>query len=134
MDTSNFLKDHPCYREERKKVPGMFTDEVHGGFIDEFVALRAKSYAYSVSGIETIKAKGIKKHVIKKNLTLEDHKKCLFNEIGHEPYREMYSIRSFKHLIYTVMSKKLALNSFDDKRHVLEDRINTLAHGHYQIE
>jgi len=134
MDTSDLPKDHPCYSEERKKVPGMFTDEVKGNFIDEFVALRAKSYAFSVSGLETIKAKGVKKHVIKNNLTLKDHKKCLFNEIGQDPLREMYSIRSYKHRIHTILSKKLALNFYDDKRYVLEDGINTLTHGHYRIE
>lgn len=30
LDTSNFPPDHPCYRTERKKVPGTFTDETGG--------------------------------------------------------------------------------------------------------
>jgi hypothetical protein len=51
----------------------------------------------------------------------------------YTPYRENVSIRSFKHKIKTIKTMKLALNRSDDKRHVLPDRVHTLAHGHYKI-
>lgn len=46
MDTSNLPQDHPCYISERKKIPGLFSDETDGAILTEFCALRAKSYAY----------------------------------------------------------------------------------------
>jgi len=77
--------------------------------------LRAKSYAFKVYageggegegkedrvGEEKIKAKGIRAHVIKNHMTLEDHRKCLFDE-GVELYRENVSIRSFNHQLVTI--------------------------------
>lgn len=141
LDTADLPPDHPCYTMVRKKVPGFFSDEVGGNIITEFCALRAKSYAYhvytgedNVEGGEKIKAKGIRQHVIKNHMTLEDHKKCLFGEVGVEAYKENVSIRSFKHKLMTIKTNKLTYNNYDDKRIVLEDKINTLAHGHYSID
>lgn len=147
MDTANLPRDHPCYVAERKKIPGFFSDETDGRTMFEFVALRAKSYAYIVEGSETIKAKGIRWHVVKNHMTFDDHKQCLLADMYNEtdsvhdessaseitsPYRENVSIRSFKHQLMTIKTIKLALNSFDDKRVVLNDCIQTLAHGHYK--
>jgi len=67
-------------------------------------------------------------------MTLEDHKKCLFGEAGVEAYKDSVSIRSFKHQLVTIKMKKLTYNSYDDKRVVLQDKVHTLAHGHYSIE
>lgn len=135
MDTSNFPVSHPCYRSERKKVPGMFTDETAGEYIEEYVGLRTKSYGYSVCGIENIKAKGVRRHVIKNNLSLQDHKKCLFNEVENfNPFREMVSIRSYKHNIYTIKSNKLSLSSSDNKRFICQNKISTIPWGHYRLK
>ncbi|XP_050062454.1 uncharacterized protein LOC126552021 [Aphis gossypii] len=141
MDTANLPNDHPCYVAERKKSPGYFSDEVDGNVITEFCALRAKSYAFNVYagaedrvGGEKIKAKGIRAHVVKNHMTMEDHRKCLFGEAGVEAYKENVSIRSFNHQLVTIKTRKLTYNNYDDKRVVLEDKINTLAHGHYSIE
>jgi len=141
MDTANLPSDHPCYIADRKKEPGLFSDEVDGNVVTEFCALRAKSYAFNVytgannvGGGEKIKAKGIRAHVVKNHMSLEDHRKCLFGEAGVELHRENMSIRSFNYQLVTIKTKKLTYNSYDDKRVVLEDKINTLAHGHYSIE
>ena len=143
MDTANLPRDHPCYIADRKKVPGMFSDETDGHIMTEFCALRAKSYAYKIIGKdkrgddkinEKIKAKGIRGHVVKNHMTLEDHKKCLFGKSRLDVYTENVSIRSFKHQIKTIKSNKLTFNNFDDKRIILDDKIHTLAHGHYRIE
>lgn len=133
MDTSNLPNGHPCFISKRKKVPGFFSDETEGQPITEFVALRAKSYAFAVDGKENIKAKGIRKHVVKNHMNLEDHKRCLFGDNTLQKYRQNVSIRSFKHTIHTIRSKKLTYNCKDDKRFIQEDGIHTLAHGHYLI-
>jgi hypothetical protein len=134
MDTANLPRDHPCFIAEREKIPGLFSDETNGETMTEFVALRAKSYAYTIEGKEEIKAKGIREHVVRNHMTLEDHKRCLFGDEELMRYTENVSIRSFKHQLMTIKSNKLTYNSNDDKRYVLEDKVHTLAHGHYKIE
>ncbi|XP_050059779.1 uncharacterized protein LOC126551070 [Aphis gossypii] len=137
LDTADLPPIHPCYTTARKKVPGFFSDEAKGHIMTEFCALRAKSYAYNIyTGEEDvvreqIKAKGIRQHVVKNHMTLEDHVKCLFGEAGVEAYKENVSIRSFKHKLMTIKTMKLTYNSYDDKRVVLDDKIHTLAHGHF---
>ncbi|XP_050427700.1 uncharacterized protein LOC126837792 [Adelges cooleyi] len=139
LDTSNFPPSHPCYRTERKKVPGTFTDETGGEIISEQVALKPKSYGYIQVGHEHIKAKGVAYHVIKNHMTFEDHMDCLFQGINGKdpaafnPYRTMNSFRSYKYNIKTISTLKLALNRQDDKRVVLPDRIHTLPYGHYKL-
>ncbi|XP_022183243.1 uncharacterized protein LOC111042849 [Myzus persicae] len=133
MDTSNLPRDHPCYVGTRARIPGLFKDETEGRVMSEFVALRAKSYSYKIAGWEAIVAKGIRGHVVRNHLTLDDHKRCLFENDNNDAYRVNMSIRSFKHQVKTIKSLKKTLNRFDDKRVVSEDRIHTLAYGHYKL-
>ena len=109
----------------------MFKDEVGGKVIDEFVGLRAKLYSYKMlEGEESKKCNGVKKSVVKKSITHGDYKKCLFT--GKEQLRKM-NIISYKHEVYTEEVNKVALCPSDDKRHILEDGVHTLALGHYRI-
>ncbi|XP_050435611.1 uncharacterized protein LOC126845392 [Adelges cooleyi] len=137
FDTSNLPHNHPAYSIAKKKIPGLFSDETNGLTIYEFISLRPKTYAFEKESVdaqrtdEKIKAKGIKGHVVKHHLTMEDFKTCLFLE--EEAYRENISIRSFQHDIKTIKTMKMTLNWHDDKRFILPDRIHTLAHGHYKL-
>ena len=45
---------------------------------------------------------------------------------------QMNTIRSHKHVVSTEEVNKVALSADDDERHVLEDKIHTLALGHYR--
>lgn len=45
----------------------------------------------------------------------------------------MFSIQSKRFKLYTVRQKKKTLSADDDKRHILENRICTLALGHKKI-
>lgn len=74
----------------QKKTPGFFSDETNGKTILEFVALGAKSYAYSLDEKEEIKAKDIQRHVIKNHMTLWDNKRYLFSEEGFQPLRKYF--------------------------------------------
>ena len=81
FDTSNYGVDRPLPKGKNKKVIGLMKDELGGGIITEFVALRPKTYSYMTDEfIEMKKAKGTKKCVIKKMLKFEDYKKCLFDK------------------------------------------------------
>ena len=45
----------------------------------------------------------------------------------------MNTIRSSGHELRTIRMNKVGLSSFDNKRYVLDDNINTLAFNHYLI-
>lgn len=107
MDTSNLDREHPCYIAERKKIPGHFSDETDGKIMSEFIALRAKFYAYNIEGKERIKAKGIRSHAVKNHMTLENHKKYLLGDQEYNKYTDNISIKSFKHHIMTIETKKI---------------------------
>ena len=81
FDTSDYPPNHPSGIPTgcNKKVLGVFKDEAAGRIMKEFVGLRAKLYSYKMfEGEESKKCKGIKKSVVKKSITHEDYKNCLF--------------------------------------------------------
>ena len=140
FDTSNFPDDHPsgiktCVNE---KVVGKFKNEAAANNITHFIGLSSKLYSYLMEikygkngklkepEEDTIrKAKGVKKNVIKKSLTFEDYKKCLFSE--EKVLKEMNIIRSKNHDIYSMNVNKVVLSSNDDKRIICFNKIDTLA-------
>ena len=128
FDTSDYDVNHPSEIKTgvNKKVIGKFKDEVGGKQITHFVGLRPKLYTFKVEDKgETRKAKGVKKNVIKKSLSFEDYKKCLFSE--EKIMKEMNIIRSQNHDIYSMTVNKVALSANDDKRLICSNKINTLA-------
>lgn len=132
FDTSGYPKNHPSGIKTgiNKKVIGVFKDEAGGKQIEEFAGLRAKSYSYKMfEGDEHKKCKGVKKNVVKKSITHEDYKDCLFTKREH--LRKMNVIRSHYHDIFTEEINKVALSADDDKRVIMDDGIHTLAYGHY---
>ena len=69
FDTSDYPPNHPSGIPSglNKKVIGMFTDEVGGDIIDEFVWLRAKLYSYKMfEGEESKNARGLKNRWLKR--------------------------------------------------------------------
>ena len=132
FDTSDYPPNHPSGIPTgcNKKVLGVFKDEAAGRIMEEFVGLRAKLYSYKMfEGKESKKCKGVKKSVVKKivkkSITHEDYKNCLFT--GKEQLRKMNVIRSYNHEVYTEEVNKIALCSDDDKRHILKGHTDTLA-------
>ena len=130
FDTSNYDVDRPLPKGKNKKVIGLMKDELGGGIIAEFVALRPKTYSYMTDEfIELKKAKGTKKCVIKKMLKFEDYKKCLFD---NEPMlQSQQRFKSENHEVYTENINKFALSSNDDKRIVALDGITSYPYGYY---
>ena len=129
FDTSNFDKNHPSgIQGKNKKVPGMMKDEAGGKIIEEFVGLRSKLYSYKMfEGKEEKKCKGIKKVVVKKQISFDDYKECLLSK--QPQMRKMNVIRSHQHEIFSETVNKIALSANDDKRIILDDGISTLAFG-----
>ena len=112
---------------------GKFKDEKAGVPITEFVGLRSKMYSYiKENGTDGRTAKGIKKYVIKKQISHEHYKSVLFKDT--QLHHKMNIIRSYKHQIYSFEINKISLSCFDDKRYILDDGINSLAYGHERIK
>ena len=132
FDTGGYLPDHPLPISLNKKVIGLMKDELGGAIMTEIVALRPKLYFCRVlNGVENKKCKGIKKCIVKKTLTFENYKACLFN--SEMTYRSQLMFRSIKHKIFMLEVNKVALNRDDDKRISRKDGISTLAHGHKSL-
>ena len=130
FDMSGYNPDRPLSVGLNKKVIGLMKDELGGEIITEFVTLRPKMYAYKTGGSESKKCKGIKKCVVKKRISFEDYKNCLFSR--ETSFRSQLMFRSSKHKVKTLEVNKLAL-SRDDYKHITVNGINSLAREHYKI-
>ena len=124
FDTSGYEPDRP------KKVIGLMKDELGGKIMKEFISLRPKMYSYRGEESEPKKCKGIKKCVVKKTISFEDYKRCLFE--GINIHRNQLMFRSKKHNVRTLEVNKLALSREDDKR-VSIVGIASLAVGHKNL-
>ena len=135
FDTSGYSKDgnRPLPIRKNKKVIDLVRDELGGKIMTEFVALRAKMYAYRKidKEVEERRSKGTKKCVVTEGLTFDDYKICLSD--GEKIYREQILFENKKHDMYTVNKHKIALSRDDDKRVVQTDGITTLARGHVAL-
>ena len=132
FDNSDYSESSPYYDKTNKKVIGKFKDEAAGVPICEFVGLRSKMYSYTKdnkTGGKT--AKGIKKNVIKKDITHENYKETLFE--NKQMQHKMKTIRSQNHEIGSYEINKVSLSCFDDKRYIHEDGIRSYAYGHHNI-
>ena len=85
FDTSGYNPDRPLPVGLNKKIIGLMKDELGGEIMTEFVTLRPKRYAYKTGSAESKKCKGIKKCIVKKTISFEDYKACLFS--GETSYR-----------------------------------------------
>ena len=93
--------------------------------LEEAVFLRSKSYSFNIKQNHShCNHKIVQDH---NKYTLENYKYCLENnDIKHDVN---YSFRSNKHEITMVKQKKIALNTFDDKRFYI-DKHNSIPWGH----
>ena len=130
FDTSGYEPDRLLPIGKNKKVIGLMKDELSGKIMKEFIGLRPKMYSYRVEESEPEKCKDIKKCVVKKTISFEDYKRCLFE--GINIHRSQLMFRSSKHKIKTLEVNKLALSREDDKR-ISIDGIDSLAMGHKNL-
>ena len=111
------------------KVLGKFKDEMHSLPLREWIGLNPKVYSFIGRGFDD-KTKEIyydKERYWKNKKTLKGVSKAVVkNNIEHKDYvdvistdcvavRDVVSIRSFNHQLYTFKQPKIALTSFYDK-------------------
>ena len=115
FDFSNLDKTHELFSNKNEKVIGKFKIETPKNiWIDEFVCLRSKMYAFKCGDDSKSKLKGISKSY-SKNIKFEEYYNCLF---GGEYKQECdnYILRSVNHDMYLQRVKKSTLSIFDHKR------------------
>ena len=97
FDISGCLNDRsrPLPVGKIKKVIGLMKDELGGEIMKEFVILRLKMYSYRVGNSEPKKCKRIKKCIVKRTISFDDYKRCLFS--GESNHRSQLLFRSHKH-------------------------------------
>ena len=136
FDMSEYSKSNPFYDETNKKVIGKFKDETGDKIIRTFVGVRSKCYAMETETPITLKLeekkvlKGIPKCIVKKQMTLNDYKKCVL-ENKDKTVDGIVGFRTKSLTNYTTVMSKKALSNKDDKR--IWDGINSYAYGHYKL-
>ena len=109
---------------ENKKVISLFKDELGEDIMKEFVALRAKTYAYLMDDdSEKKKEKGTKKCVIKRRHMFKNYTDSLFND--KITLQSQQRFKSDFHDVYTEQINKTALSSNDDKTLQTFDKTTT---------
>ena len=132
FDNSEYNESSPYFDKTNKKVIGKFKDEASGVPVCEFIGLRSKMYSYIKDNNQVGKtAKGIKKIVIKKDITHENYKNVLFN--NKQMHHTMKTIRSNNHQLGSYELNKVSLSCFDDKRYFHNNGVTSYAYGHYKI-
>ena len=115
FDFSNLDENHELFSIKNKKVIGKFKIETPKNiWIDEFICLRSKMYAFKCGNDSKNKLKGISKSQ-SKLIKFEEYYNCLF---GGEYQKECdnYIIRSINHEMVLQEVKKSTLSQIDDKR------------------
>ncbi|XP_071055042.1 uncharacterized protein [Onthophagus taurus] len=132
FDTSNYPLENIHNIPRGRSVLGRMKDEYPNRCITSFVGTGAKAYCITLLNDNVKKAKGVKKYVIDKHLSVTDYKRVV--ECGGSVHKKMYIFKSEFHTMYTELKNKIALSSCDDKRYILPNGCNTLAWGHWLIK
>ena len=120
FDFSNLDKNHELFSNKNKKVVGKFKIETPENiWIDEFVALKSKSYAFKCGDDSKNKLKGISKPYSRK-IKFDEYKKFLDGE-DYQQECNNYILRSINHEMVLQRLKKSTLSIFDDKRYYINN-------------
>ena len=115
FDFSNLDKNHEVYSNKNKKTVGKNKIETPKNiWIDEFICLRSKMYAFKCGEDSKNKLKGISKSQ-SKHIIIGKYKKCLDGE-EYQKEGNNYIVRSINHEVHLQEVKKTTLSIFDDKR------------------
>lgn len=143
MDWSNLDSNHALHSDVLKQSVGFFKDELKmKHVISEAAFIRSKCYSLKLRDRsknpgeqdyeKTVnRCKGVRQGKVKK-LTFDIYKSVLksVNSVS----RDQTAIRSYSHRIYTVASRRICFQSFDDKQYLLNCGIHSYFYGDYRIK
>ena len=112
---NNLDENHELFSNKNKKVIGKFKIETPKNiWIDEFVCLRSKMYAFKCGDDSGNEIKGVSKSP-SKNIKFEEQYNCLFGG-KYEQECDKYNFRSINHEMILQTVKKSTLSIFDHER------------------
>jgi hypothetical protein len=131
LDLSSLDPDDELYSDKNKGI--VLKWKIEGrGFIDSYIGLTAKMYAirYKDDVDDLMKAKGIPRNVLKRNLTFEKYREML-NSAGHVTVNYNAILRKN---ICNIVTQKMnrTMTAFDDKKYFTPDVCLPL--GHYRTK
>ncbi|XP_053209828.1 uncharacterized protein LOC128393656 [Panonychus citri] len=130
MDFSNYDPSSPLYSTDNHRKIGYLKDEMGGKPIHEFIGIKPKLYAFKTDDGTKKVAKGVQRSTLKNKIDYDDYVRCLFDENVHS--ENVTRLGSRNHQISLIKQNKIALSPFDDKRFLLNDKINSYAYGHHK--
>ena len=141
FDMSNYPQTSRFYSCTNKGIVGKMKDESEGKIITQVAAVRPKMYSYLTLGSadengnrtlkEAKRAKGIQKAAVK-DITHAAYVAQILQP--KENYVRVRRIEQRRHQLRTIEQDKRGICAYDDKRYLLPNGIDTLAHGHYKIQ
>jgi len=136
FDTSNLPSSHPLYSTKNRGVVGKMKDEAKGEILVKFTGIAPKSYCFlgessQEQTFEKMAMKGIPKGVQKRSMCYSTVENILLHQ--NRIACTVRTMRSYKHTVYNIKSRKAALHAFDSKRYILQDGKSTLPYGHFII-
>ncbi|CAG8750038.1 14651_t:CDS:2, partial [Dentiscutata erythropus] len=116
------------------KVIGKWKDENGGDRAIGYAGVRAKCYSVVCenSRKNMIKAKGLKKSLIKKELSHKIFEDCVLEGKGDQP-RTAQFLRSYRHRMYRIKQTKRSVNPFDSKLWIAQNNETTYLFGDCEI-
>jgi hypothetical protein len=138
-DFSDYPEEHPLLEKlppdqwiihpdgsrelKNKKVIGKWKDEFAGTRALRYAGNRSKSYALETEDEykNVQKAKGLKKSLVKKELTIDIYERCILEGVEDKP-RTANFLRCERFVPYIIRQTKRSINPLDSKRWILNDR------------
>ncbi|PKC54371.1 hypothetical protein RhiirA1_477444 [Rhizophagus irregularis] len=122
-DFSGYLEDHPLLK---KLPPDQWITKPDGN--------RSKSYAIETENMtkNIQKAKGLKKSLVNKELTIDIYERCILEGVEDKPQTANF-LRCERFVPYIIRQTKRSIHPLDSKRWLLIDRITTWAFGDCRI-
>jgi hypothetical protein len=126
---NNENKNKNIAYEDKKEEEEITKILIENGYTDRELEYLEK---YDME-INNLKAKGIKKAAIGKQIVFETLTNAVENQPIENQIIEQTLIVSKKQQLYTIKQKKIGISWYDDKRYML-DKINQLPLGHYRLK
>ena len=154
MDLSGYQHDTSLGKFKNttnKKVPGKFSDEKPNAIIKEVIALKPKMYSILCQDLGECREKKLdtlhsctEKCHVKHSATAKGVSRIAKQKITHQEYNDTLltsgttmisakTIRTFNNNLYSVKIAKRGLSAYDDKKYILDNKIDTLSYGHYKL-
>lgn len=129
FDFSNLDKNHELFSCKNATEMGFLKCEAKGKIISEFISLKSKMYCLTIEGKQKAVAKGVHRSALTHQVKRDHYYNALFSDPSSSSQHRVSfnTLRSDGlHEIHTVKQVKLGMTSYDDKRKILDNKIDSV--------